>query len=484
MYIFSSWFQELIEYLKTLPEFNIDDIKNAIENENILKGRIDIYLKYPEYITPLLSLKEEAIPILEKFPQHICWSSLTINTNAIPLLKKYPNKIVWFWLSKNTNAYELLLSNLDKLIFLKLPYFNIEFMKFINWYLLLTNPETIEIIKLYPNKIDWDILSNINHDKTIQFLNNNIDKINWPILSFNTSAIPILSKHIDKIDWYTLSLQPFAIDLLLKNPNKINWETFNLNENAIPLLKENLDKVNWSIIMFNKNGKEIIKNNEDKVKWTNWKMYTDLKYYINILDDTTYVYGSDYNLTFSDIINQLEDNYKYNLNYFNKCFVYKDLININDNEIINDIIDFNQPSNYILLLRDKQFCEYSELDKYKSNFKKIIIDKPLNQLIYEINNYIGPPLYSPVYALIVNKEFIEMLKTNPKNVFYIFKSIIQLLDVTFLSNLLYKLDCIDFDYQYLCEQRTKILREQLMIKALHPSRIQKWLENGLSIDDL
>ena len=46
MYIFSSWFQELIEYLKTLPEFNIDDIKNSIENENILKGRIDIYLKY------------------------------------------------------------------------------------------------------------------------------------------------------------------------------------------------------------------------------------------------------------------------------------------------------------------------------------------------------------------------------------------------------------------------------------------------------
>jgi hypothetical protein len=30
----------------------------------------------------------------------------------------------------------------------------------------------------------------------------------------------------------------------------------------------------------------------------------------------------------------------------------------------------------------------------------------------------------------------------------------------------------------------RILEEELMMKALHPKRIQSWLENGLTIDEL
>jgi hypothetical protein len=42
----------------------------------------------------------------------------------------------------------------------------------------------------------------------------------------------------------------------------------------------------------------------------------------------------------------------------------------------------------------------------------------------------------------------------------------------------------DYDYKEMSIQRSNILREELMAKALHPSKIQYWLENGLSIDDL
>lgn len=40
------------------------------------------------------------------------------------------------------------------------------------------------------------------------------------------------------------------------------------------------------------------------------------------------------------------------------------------------------------------------------------------------------------------------------------------------------------DFKHLSELRTNILREELMAKTLHPTRIQYWLENGLTIEDI
>jgi hypothetical protein len=485
MYIFSFWFQELMEHLKLCNGFDMNIIKEAIENDNILKGRLDIYYKYPEFITPHLSLNENAISILDKYPQYICWDNLSMNINGVSLLIKNFININWFWLSKNTNAIDLILSNLDKLIFIKLKEKHCKtYNQHINWYLLLTNPYAINIIKLYTHEIDWNILSNINHFKTIEYLNENLNKINWTVLSFNNGALPILNENIDKIDWFSLSLQPFAIDILTKHTDKINWDTLSLNEHAIPLLKQNIDKINWSAIMFNKNGAEIIEKYIDNIIWTNWIFYSELKYYLNDLDDLTYVYGSEYNLTYMELTSQLEENYKYNLNYFNKCFVYKDLINIRDNEIINYSIDFYQPNKYILLLRDKQNCEPSEMDNYKQTFHTRVKDKPLNILMNEIIHYYGPPLYSPVYALMINTEFLEILKINPIKVFWIFDKIIPYIDTYFISNIIFNNDFIELDYQYLSIQRTNLLREELMMKTLHPSRIEKWLNEGLTIEDL
>jgi hypothetical protein len=40
------------------------------------------------------------------------------------------------------------------------------------------------------------------------------------------------------------------------------------------------------------------------------------------------------------------------------------------------------------------------------------------------------------------------------------------------------------DYKQMSLERSNILREDLMKKALHPTKIQYWLENGLTIDDV
>ena len=90
----------------------------------------------------------------------------------------------------------------------------------------------------------------------------NLDKINWKLLSSNPNAINLLSANLDKIDWEELSNNKNAIQLLkekienekklsvnvynkLKKFQKINWNFLSGNQGAIKLLEENIDKIDW-----------------------------------------------------------------------------------------------------------------------------------------------------------------------------------------------------------------------------------------------
>ena len=50
-----------------------------------------------------------------------------------------------------------------------------------------------------------------------------IDKLEWCLLSSNPNAINLLEENPDKIDWSNLSSNPNAIKLLEENPDKIDW---------------------------------------------------------------------------------------------------------------------------------------------------------------------------------------------------------------------------------------------------------------------
>ena len=47
--------------------------------------------------------------------QKLDFRTLSENPNAIELLKKYPNKINWSYLSSNINAIEILKNNINKI---------------------------------------------------------------------------------------------------------------------------------------------------------------------------------------------------------------------------------------------------------------------------------------------------------------------------------------------------------------------------------
>ena len=73
-------------------------------------------------------------------------------------------------------------------------------------------------------------------------------------------------------------------------------------------------------------------------------------------------------------------------------------------------------------------------------------------------------------GLSANPSAIHLLKQNPDKIDWL----------QFSTNP----SIFEYDYQALSIKRTYILLEELMMKTLHPTRIQYWLNNGMSIDDL
>ena len=196
---------------------------------------IELLKKYPEEIDwNRLSgnPNPKAIELLNAKSEKIDWENLSGNPNpkAIELLNANPEKIIWKQLSGNPNAIELLINNPEE----------------IKWYYLSKNPNAIELIKnkineenemsedeLYDlddsQKISWKLLS--QNPNAIELLKDNPTKIYGELLSqnLNPEAIELLKKYPEKIDWFWLSQNPNAIELLKAHPKKIYWNRLSKN---------------------------------------------------------------------------------------------------------------------------------------------------------------------------------------------------------------------------------------------------------------
>ena len=64
--------------------------------------------------------------------------------------------------------------------------------------------------KRHIDKVNWDLLSQ-NTSMTPEFFERHIDKVNWFYLSRNTSMTPeFFERHIDKVSWSSLSGNNFS----------------------------------------------------------------------------------------------------------------------------------------------------------------------------------------------------------------------------------------------------------------------------------
>jgi hypothetical protein len=144
----------------------------------------------------------------------INWSMLSYNPNAIELLKQYPEKIDWGFFLKNPNLPVKLLEELV----LKVK--NKEVLREnekINWFIIWTIPKAIKILlKHYPEKIIaatiWRELSDNTHYKAIELLSRKA--IEEKILRENNFKKYINLTSTEVIDWSSLSSNPKAIELL------------------------------------------------------------------------------------------------------------------------------------------------------------------------------------------------------------------------------------------------------------------------------
>jgi len=229
---------------------------------------------------PIYKLKDWLFVYIPLFDLEL----LSLNENAIDFLNNYNYLINWYYLSANANAYELLMKNKDKIYYGNIgknenpeiinniikPNINL-----ISGDQLSANKNACFLLKSYPNKINWAILSSNTSNDALDLLEANEDKIFWYNFALNTNdrVIKILLKNPDKIVWSLLSSNSNdkIVDLLLKNQDKINWHHFskNSNDKAVKILLENRNNINWNCLSMNSNSKiiKLLNENPNEINW-------------------------------------------------------------------------------------------------------------------------------------------------------------------------------------------------------------------------
>ena len=205
---------------------------------------ISIIRKYPNKIDwNAISKNSNAIDILRKKWEE---EKILIKTkHPIYTYLKLHHIVSWDLLSGNTGALDLLREKIQMEKDMQPDEYKLlSYKERIDWESLSGNPETVELLEENRDKIVWQNLSNNSNPKAIQLLKEHIEyekrlkrryrlklsnKIDWALLSSNPNAIEILAANKKKINWSSLSRNPNAMNLLEANQEKINWKMLSSN---------------------------------------------------------------------------------------------------------------------------------------------------------------------------------------------------------------------------------------------------------------
>ncbi len=155
-----------------------------------------------------LSQNSAARHILEKYPDKIVWKAISSCAWAIDILEANQDKLDWETLSTNRAAIHLLRKDPTK----------------VNWKAVNVHG-LVELLREFPDRIDWYELSKCDVPLVIPFIRENLDKVFWTEISANSIMIDILRENPDKINWIYLSGNSAAWDMLLTQPELIDWES-------------------------------------------------------------------------------------------------------------------------------------------------------------------------------------------------------------------------------------------------------------------
>lgn len=233
----------------------------------------------------------------------------------------------------------------------------------------------------------------------------------------------------NKLDWNFLSKNIHIMHLLNEVPSemfwmisdKINWYSLSQNPDAIELLKKNQDEIYWSMLANNK----------------------------NISVNESIHYDSDDSDGFSTIDSKGNRTY------------------ISGMEYAKMLTEHNNQRTRIVMNPHVQYIEKPcELDLSKSTK----IDW------YELSNN-----STDMHFLEQNQDKIIWyeLSKNPNAILLLEKNKNKI-DWKLISQ---NSSIFELNYDYI-KKRMSIIKEELIAKAMHPNRIQNWIDNGINIDDL
>lgn len=119
--------------------------------------------------------------------------------------------------------------------------------------------------------IDWGDLSRNPHDRAIDLLEKNIDRVNWDYIcqNKNPKCEKIIRDNISKVEFSSLCMYTNLISILRDNYDKIDWRCLSRNENdeALDFLRENIQMIDWSNFFYNNKCHDIVMENLETIRY-------------------------------------------------------------------------------------------------------------------------------------------------------------------------------------------------------------------------
>ncbi len=344
----------------------------------------------------------------------------------------------------------------------------------LHWSYLSENPRGLYLLEKKIKDINWYFLS--KNESAIYLLEKNQDKIIWDELAFNKSAIHLLKKKFN-FKTATLShkntyLSGFIDYFLTKRykktedkSEKIIWDLLSKNESAIDILEKDYDKINWHLLCrYNKNAKRIF----DMISLP--ENYHIIKK-INECNDLSLILLSD-NPSAISVLEKYPEIINWKILSKNPSAIH--LLEKNPDKINWEQLSAN-PSAIHLLEQNLDKIDWKLLSTNSSAMN--LLQKNIHQLNECQYCWLS---YNPCAIDILEKypEVInwESLSANINAIHLLEKNQDKIYWMSLSSNPA----IFELDYDFFVK-RMNIIREELLEKAWHPSRFQKWC---LSFDEM
>jgi len=296
-------------------------------------------------------------------------------------------------------------------------------------------------------------LSKHSHDRAVEMLKNNpqLVDLHGLIRNPNPKITPLLEQYLEQFKtthWLRMcrSNHKVILEFLEKHIDKINddnWRQLSRNEHeiAISILQKNPHKINYNVLSGNPSGFEIMKQHMDLINWNYFAGNTHPDAIRVIEQNLELVCTDDY---WSDV--------PWKMSY---CTLSQN------------------PNAFHILLENPHFI----------NFKCLMYNPSPSALAYieanatQINNSHVPYLVNNPNGLSLIEKLLKQGQITQEAVL---ESYTELLTHPALFD-------VDLDYQELSKERSKIIYNELLEKAFHPSRVSRWLdyhcENGGTPED-